>query len=82
MPAPKNIKITPGDCNFAVEAARGELSYYLVGDGTGTPYRLKIRVPSYSNLSCLQELSQGILLPDLVSIMDRPLEAKIQIGKV
>jgi NADH-quinone oxidoreductase subunit D len=66
---PKKIKLTPGDCNFAVEAARGELSYYLVSDGTSVPYRLKIRVPSYSNLSCLPELGQGILLPDLVSIM-------------
>jgi len=66
---PKKIKLAPGDCNFAVEAARGELSYYLVGDGTSVPYRLKIRVPSYSNLSCLPELGQGILLPDLVSIM-------------
>jgi NADH-quinone oxidoreductase subunit D len=66
---PKNIKLSPGDCNFAVEAARGELSYYLVGDGTSTPYRLKVRVPSYSNLSCLPELGRGILLPDLVSIL-------------
>jgi len=65
----KNIKLTPGDCNFAVEAARGELSYYLVGDGTSTPYRLKVRVPSYSNLSCLPELGRGILLSDLVSIL-------------
>jgi NADH-quinone oxidoreductase subunit D len=65
----KNIKLTPGDCNFAVEAARGELSYYLVGDGTSTPYRLKVRVPSYSNLSCLPELGRGILLADLVSIL-------------
>jgi NADH-quinone oxidoreductase subunit D len=66
---PKNIKLAPGDCNFAVEAARGELSYYLIGDGTSTPYRLKVRVPSYSNLSCLPELGRGILLPDLVSIL-------------
>ena len=66
---PKKIKLPPGDCNFAVEAARGELSYYLIADGSDKPYRLKIRVPSFSNLSCLQELSQGILLPDLVSIL-------------
>ena len=65
----KKIKLPPGDCNFAVEAARGELSYYLIADGTDKPYRLKIRVPSFSNLSCLQELSRGILLPDLVSIL-------------
>ncbi len=66
---PKKVKLPPGDCNFAVEAARGELSYYLVADGTDKPYRMKIRVPSFSNLSCLPELSRGILLPDLVSIL-------------
>jgi NADH-quinone oxidoreductase subunit D len=66
---PKKIKLPSGDCNFAVEAARGELSYYMVGDGSDKPYRLKIRVPSYSNLSLLPELCRGILLSDLVTVM-------------
>lgn len=67
--APKKIKLPPGDSSFSVEAARGELAYYLVGDGSEIPYRLKIRVPSYSNLSVLPELGRGILLADLVTIM-------------
>ncbi|RMG89325.1 MAG: NADH-quinone oxidoreductase subunit D, partial [Candidatus Dadabacteria bacterium] len=49
--------------------ARGELGYYLVGDGSDVPYRLKIRSPSYSNLSLLNELASGGLLADLVAIM-------------
>ncbi|MEW6487984.1 MAG: NADH-quinone oxidoreductase subunit D [Thermodesulfobacteriota bacterium] len=65
---PKKLKVGPGDTVQAVEAARGQLDYYLVGDGTDKPYRLKIRPPSYSNLSLLQELAEGVLLSDLVAI--------------
>ena len=65
----KRIKLQPGDCSFSVEAARGMLTYYLVGDGTNVPYKLKIRVPSYSNLSLLEELCKGSLIADLVSAM-------------
>lgn len=66
---PKKIKLQPGDCNFTVESARGALTYYLVGDGSDTPYKLKIRVPSFSNLSLLEEMCEGMLIADLVSAM-------------
>jgi len=66
---PKKMKMPTGDCSFTVEAARGELTYYLVSGGGDIPYRLKIRVPSYSNLSVLQELCRGMLLSDLVAAM-------------
>ena len=66
---PKKLKLPAGDSSFAVEAARGELTYYMVSGGGDIPYRLKIRVPSYSNLSILPELGQGILLSDLVTAM-------------
>lgn len=65
----KRVKLPPGDCNFAVETARGSLSYNIVGDGSDVPYKLKIRVPSYSNLSLLSELCRGMLLSDLVTAM-------------
>ncbi|MBN2331493.1 MAG: NADH-quinone oxidoreductase subunit D [Deltaproteobacteria bacterium] len=66
---PKKLKLPTGDCNFSVETARGALAYYLVSDGSEVPYRLKIRVPSYSNLSVLPELCRGMLLSDLVTAM-------------
>ena len=66
---PKKLKLGPGDVYQAVEAARGELAYYIVADGSDTPYRLKIRSPSFSNLSLLGELARGVLLADLVAIM-------------
>jgi NADH-quinone oxidoreductase subunit D len=66
---PKKLKLSPGDVSFSVEAARGELTYYLISDGTEVPYRMRIRVPSYSNLSVLPELCHGMLLSDLVAAM-------------
>jgi NADH-quinone oxidoreductase subunit D len=66
---PKKVKLQSGDCSFSVETARGVLTYYLVGDGSDVPYKLKIRVPSYSNLSLIEEMCEGMLIADLVSAM-------------
>jgi len=38
----------------------------MVSDGSDVPYRLKIRVPSFSNLSILKELCRNMLLSDLI----------------
>jgi NADH-quinone oxidoreductase subunit D len=59
----------PGEVYFAVEGARGKIGVYLLSDGTAKPYRLKLRAPSFSNLSLFAELSQGTLLADAISIM-------------
>lgn len=66
---PKKLKLPAGDYNSSVEAPRGELSYYLVADGSDVPYRLKVRTPSYSNLSTIPETCAGMLLPDVVAAM-------------
>ncbi len=63
---PRKLKLPQGDVSFSVETARGELTYYLVSDGSDIPYRLKIRVPSFSNLSMLKELCRNMLLSDLI----------------
>jgi NADH-quinone oxidoreductase subunit D len=66
---PRKLKLPRGDASFSVEAARGELTYYLVSDGSDVPYRLKIRSPSFSNLSLLPELCRNVLLSDLVMVL-------------
>ncbi|SEA61004.1 NADH dehydrogenase subunit D [Desulfuromusa kysingii] len=66
---PKKLNIPAGDYNSSVESPRGELSFYLVSDGTDVPYRLKVRTPSYSNLSVVPEMCQGMLISDVVSAM-------------
>jgi NADH-quinone oxidoreductase subunit D len=66
---PKKIVLPPGDCTFSVEGARGEVTYYLVGDGTDIPYRLKVRSPCFSNLSLLPELCEDMLLADMIATL-------------
>jgi len=66
---PERVIPPKGEVYFAVEGARGKIGVYLLSDGTARPYRLKLRSPSFSNLSLFAELAQGTLLADAVSIM-------------
>lgn len=68
--APKpTYKAPAGEVYYAVEAARGEVSVLLSSDGGANPYRVKLRAPSYCNLSLFAEAAQGVLLGDAVSIL-------------
>lgn len=66
---PRTLKIPPGDYCFAVEAARGRFAVRVFSDNTDIPYRVKLRTPSFSNLSLFEEASQGMLLPDALALM-------------
>ena len=62
------IKLPAGEYFQRVESARGELGLYVVSDGNKTPYRMKFRTPSFSNLSVLDHISRGMKIADLVAI--------------
>lgn len=62
-------KIEPGEVYSRTESPRGELGIYLVSDGSHKPYRLKIRSPSFSNLSVLPEIVKGWKVADVVAIL-------------
>ncbi len=66
---PKKLKPPKGDIYHCVETPRGELGVYIVSDETDTPYRMKWRVPSFSNLMIFPELAKGCLLADAVAIL-------------
>jgi NADH-quinone oxidoreductase subunit D len=66
---PRVLKLPPGDYCYAVEAARGRFMVRIVSDGKDTPYRLKLRTPSFSNLSLYEEASKGMILPDALAMM-------------
>jgi len=66
---PKVLKPGAGDCYTAVEAARGTFGCRLVCDGGKNPYRLKLRSPTYSNLSLFGEVAEGMLLADALAFM-------------
>lgn len=52
-----------------VENSRGELGFYLVGDGKETLVRCKCRAPSFHNISVLHEISRGCMIADMVAII-------------
>jgi NADH-quinone oxidoreductase subunit D len=57
-----------GEVYFGAENPKGELGFYIHSKGGGTPHRLKIRAPSFSNLSILPHLLPGHMLSDTVPI--------------
>ena len=58
-----------GEVYFGAENPKGELGFYINSRGGGTPHRLKIRAPSFCNLSILPVLLPGSLMSDVVSIL-------------
>jgi len=66
---PKVIKVPKGETYVRAENPKGEMGYYLVSDGGGGPYRLKIRSASFSNISILPWILEGILVPDIIAVM-------------
>ena len=52
-----------------IEGPKGEIGFYIVGDGTPNPYRCHVRAPSFINLQSLPELTKGCLLADLVALI-------------
>ena len=65
---PKTIKLE-GEIYVRTENPLGLMGYYLVGNGSKYPYRLKMRTASFSNVSVLPAMLPGTLLPDLIAIL-------------
>lgn len=66
---PKIIKVPKGEAYVRAENPKGEMGYYIVSEGGQGPYRLKIRSASYSNISVIPKLLEGVLVPDIIAIM-------------
>ncbi len=58
-----------GEVYFEAENPKGVLGFYIVSKGGGVPWRLKIRSPSFCNLSILPKVCVGALLADIVAIL-------------
>ncbi|MEQ1749840.1 MAG: NADH dehydrogenase (quinone) subunit D [Prosthecobacter sp.] len=67
--ATQGIDAPAGEVYFAAENPKGELGFYIHSKGGGVPYRLKIRSPSFLNLSVLSKIMPGHMLSDVPSVL-------------
>jgi NADH-quinone oxidoreductase subunit D len=65
----EGLKAPPGEIYFAAENPKGELGFYINSKGGGVPHRLKIRAPSFVNLSILPELLPGCMVSDVPAVL-------------
>lgn len=63
----EGFHVPAGETYTAVEAPKGEFAVYLISDGSGRPYRCKIRAPGFVHLSAMEFLSKGHMLADVTA---------------
>ena len=54
---------------ISVEAAKGQLGYYVVSDGADKPWRLHVRSASFLNLQGIETMCKGGLIADVVAVI-------------
>jgi len=62
-------KIPWGEAYVSCEIPRGEQGYYVVSDGVGYAYRLRVRSPGFANVQVMPRLAVGETIADLIAII-------------
>ncbi len=62
----EGLKIPAGEVYSYTEGGNGELGFYLVSDGSGTPYRVRIRPPCFLVTGGLERVITGQMMADVV----------------
>ncbi|MEA2098823.1 MAG: NADH-quinone oxidoreductase subunit D [Campylobacterota bacterium] len=60
------VKVPEGEHYGAFEAANGELGFYIVSDGSGTPYKVKVRPPSFYHMSAYPKIIENYQVADAI----------------
>lgn len=60
------IRVPAGEAYVRTEHSKGELGFYIVSNGSGNPWRYRVRSPSYINLNALGEMCQGGKVADSI----------------
>jgi NADH-quinone oxidoreductase subunit D len=66
----EGLRIPAGEAYAAIESPNGELGFYVVSDGTGKPYKVRCRPPSFLNTQPLAEMMRGGMLADIIPTFD------------
>ncbi|MCH7549105.1 MAG: NADH-quinone oxidoreductase subunit D, partial [Candidatus Krumholzibacteriota bacterium] len=65
----EGLKPPPGRIYDATETPNGELGFYIISDGSGLPYRIKVRPPCFYTMNTLKFLIEGGMVADIVAIL-------------
>ncbi len=60
-------KVPPGEVYVATEGGNGELGFYLVSDGSGRPYRVRVRPPCFYAMASLGDMLRGNMIADIIT---------------
>jgi NADH-quinone oxidoreductase subunit D len=60
-------KVPPGEVYVATEGGNGELGFYLVSDGSGRPYRVRVRPPCFFGMAALGDMLRGAMVADIIT---------------
>jgi NADH-quinone oxidoreductase subunit D len=66
----EGIKPPPGEIYLAVEGGNGELGFYLVSDGSGKPYKCRVRPPCFPLTAAMSRMVKGGFLADIIPTFD------------
>jgi NADH-quinone oxidoreductase subunit D len=62
----EGIQVPAGETYLAVEGGNGELGFYVVSDGGGKPYRLRVRPPCFIAMGAFHEMIKGHMIADII----------------
>ena len=65
----RGFKPKAGEAYGRIEGPKGEIGFFLISDGTGNPYRYRVRPPSFINLTVLEDMCLGHTVADAVIIL-------------
>ena len=66
----EGTKVPRGEVYGYTEAGNGELGYYIVSDGSGRPWRVKVRPPCFAIMQALRPIVLGSLIADIIPTFD------------
>lgn len=62
----EGIKVPSGEFYGSIEATNGELGFFIVSDNSGTPYKVKVKAPSFTAMSAYPDMVEGAQLADAI----------------
>jgi len=65
----RNVKLPEDEVYVEVENPRGQLGFYVQGDGSAIPSRVKVRGPAFCNLCIMHYVTRNCLLADVPAIL-------------